>query len=648
MITILIELRERLQTACIAGCQILIEDQRFLSIVQKITGWKESSPVFAKLCELCEPLTTTSCEHMQEQVLDLLSFLDALLCTQAQSLEEVSTQPFTTKETKSYHQFKYSELKPIMQALETSGSGRYEVIDTAWKEQPAIFQDYRILPVLVRDLQDSYAELASLVQTIIQSIGDIALPYVKDQFNPSGGKEMVRRAQLIVDIGKEKESACYVNAFASATADIKKELVRGLSYCADQVEFLRSLAKTERGKVKEEVYYALGMQQDEQVTSFFLEKLKKQESVVPYLLHQKDQALVQELCATIKTMLSKIIQEQRVELSSKEATLLEDFAYILAYKEQQDVYDLVEWALAHHEQFSLLRRDKELFRIPKQGPAVPPLAYCTSGRVIKEHTKSFDQALLDTLLTTYVDQRSEEVKKVILSLYRSYPTLCKEVYAHTMMIDDAMHAFDVLQQDVLVEDPQSFYAELFAYIAYDSKRKQVVYLRNQATNPHEDHQAYIPLAGLDLRWIPILTQKQEKKGFLAKLSGKLHQVPEHPVVSSDFLQLINLDHPQLLEMLTEYFETYEISAYTLHFYHRCHKDMQEYLPRYYKKNQKDLSYYAISSMAHKLSRNRADRIETLKRCKKIQASSPGKHETYFQECIDAEIQRLTLEEDAHE
>ena len=106
---------------------------------------------------------------------------------------------------------KYSELHPLITALTTKGSGRYEVLSDAYEEKKEILKDFHILPLLIKGFNDSYNEIPYLIEEIlIKQVGEDAIFLCKEDFDPMGGKDMVNRLHVLKELAGEKENDfCY-------------------------------------------------------------------------------------------------------------------------------------------------------------------------------------------------------------------------------------------------------------------------------------------------------------------------------------------------------------------------------------------------------------------------------------------------------
>ena len=164
----LIELKERLVHITIAGTELIDEDFRLKNTFESFSVLAEKNPIFKKIYLSLKQLFDAEKSQKPVILLNILSLVDAVLYTQAQTNIDGEYKEIGTKENlQILNQFRYSEVKPVLEALTTTGSGRLNVIEDAVKLTPNIFKDYRVLNALINDLDDTYGEMATRVFSII-------------------------------------------------------------------------------------------------------------------------------------------------------------------------------------------------------------------------------------------------------------------------------------------------------------------------------------------------------------------------------------------------------------------------------------------------------------------------------------------------
>ena len=132
------ELRERLETAAIAGVNLIAEDFRLKRAVQQMEPLAKASPVFQKIAAMAEKVTQAECEDRAGVLLDTLGLVDAVLCTQATNQldgELVEPEPGGYAGD-IYRKISYGRMAAVLEAFRGTGGGRYAVIEEAHRSDP--------------------------------------------------------------------------------------------------------------------------------------------------------------------------------------------------------------------------------------------------------------------------------------------------------------------------------------------------------------------------------------------------------------------------------------------------------------------------------------------------------------------------------
>lgn len=275
-ITPIFELRNQLRAAAIAGANLISENFRLKKSVDAFEPIKAASPVFGKIYELSASLVSGDCEDTAGTLLDTITLVDSVVCTLASSavpgaVEELPITEFSATVTNA----PYSELSALIDALTSSGSGKYELVSNTRTDRPELFNDYRVKPALVKGLGASYSELAVLAAKILEDMGEGVVSLLKKDFDPKGKKEMVRRVNVIENVCGASENAFYLEQLENAEKDVRKALIYALRHDEANIDKLAELTKTEKGKVKTAALSALANFDCEKSAAFFDEYMKK-------------------------------------------------------------------------------------------------------------------------------------------------------------------------------------------------------------------------------------------------------------------------------------------------------------------------------------------------------------------------------------
>ncbi len=275
-ITPIYELRERLKVCTIAGTDLIMDDFRLRRAVEAMAPLTAASPVFAKIGKLAEAAQDASCTDRGTTVLEAISLIDAVLCTQGAVEVRGEMQPLQasaagTAETNA----PYSVLSVLLDALRNSGGGRYSYLIEAHEQNPEWFQDFRVKAALVDALGAGYSELAEQVAEWLKAETPAILPLLYKGFDPKGKKEMVRRVQVIEAVAGADANAFYREQVPKAQKEVKVELIYALRLHPENTPFLLELVKTEKGNARQAALFALACQEDDAAWEYLNQYAKK-------------------------------------------------------------------------------------------------------------------------------------------------------------------------------------------------------------------------------------------------------------------------------------------------------------------------------------------------------------------------------------
>lgn len=269
-LTSLYELRERLKTGTIAGTELVSGDFRLKRAIEAFEPFCKASPVFGKIGQLSKAVMAENCPDRAAALLDALTLVDAVLCTQGAvavqgEIEPVLVENWGTAVTNA----PYSVLANLLEALTSSGSGHYSVVMETHEQHPELFKDYRVKSALVKALGASYGELADQVARWLTEDGTEIVPLLKQGFDPKGKKEMARRVKVIDALAGAEENDFYLSQLESAEKEVKQALIYALRHSGDNAKTLLELVKTEKGSAKNTARYALAQLEDPEVWDYW-------------------------------------------------------------------------------------------------------------------------------------------------------------------------------------------------------------------------------------------------------------------------------------------------------------------------------------------------------------------------------------------
>ncbi|MFC2532553.1 MAG: HEAT repeat domain-containing protein [Capnocytophaga ochracea] len=259
----LYDLQQELNRLFIAGSKFAKNDprlQKYISILKKLG---EKAPVFNKLAQEVEALLQVESQQSAEKLLNVSTLLYSVLYTQGVTIQAEATKALQEPNVSIADvntTYSYLQLKPVLQALTHSNSGRLEVLKDAFER--GIFKDSRTFSYLSYALADKYTELADYVlQTIIPTCGQAMLPFLLSDFRLEDRTENVRRLRLLHQLKYTEMDSLIDKVFAEDLPNLQAEAISIIAEKKDtQTEdFIMSLTSDKNKLVREASYKALAI-----------------------------------------------------------------------------------------------------------------------------------------------------------------------------------------------------------------------------------------------------------------------------------------------------------------------------------------------------------------------------------------------------
>lgn len=335
------KLQERLHAAIIAGANLLQEDFRLKRAIEAIKPLAAASPVFAMLNKQAGLLISPDCSEPAGILLDTTSLTDAIICTlgtvevkeEIKELEldkDLNPESINLPDGALITTAPYSQVKNLIDALTTNGSGNFATIRDMLSVCPEVFKDYRVKPALVKSLGATYVEISELTSRYLTGYGKEIIPLLKKDFDPKGKKEMVRRVNIIEEIAGTDENSFYIQMLETATGDVRTALINALRHEPSNFDMLLNMAKSERGKNKQCVLNILAHKEDGQVYDLFKQLIKKSPAaVLEALLPATTSNASKVIANTCMEQLPKIIETIENHNDAETEKKLSPFCHIV-------------------------------------------------------------------------------------------------------------------------------------------------------------------------------------------------------------------------------------------------------------------------------------------------------------------------------
>ena len=354
----LYDLKERLEYVAIAGTGLLQEDFRLRRAVDALAPLAAANPVFAKISAASKALLAAPREERSARLADVLSLVNAVVYTQGVTDVPGQLEPLP-RGGAVYVPLSYGQLRPLLDALSGSGSGRTSLIETCWKEHPEYFSDFRVLPYVVGALGDHYAELAELISAILLQQGAAVIPLLKEGFDPAGKLEMARRVRLIAKLAGNAENDWLVSILPDTKKDVWEAVIQALSLSRDNAQLLLDLCRSERGKLKETALRSLAMMGEPSCVEFLQTEFKKKPDLVA-CLKGVGTTIAADLAADAMQKRLEIFLEENETYDQKELETLVRLTDAVCGKYSPRMAQLWRWIAQHMDQFAAIVPDKNV------------------------------------------------------------------------------------------------------------------------------------------------------------------------------------------------------------------------------------------------------------------------------------------------
>lgn len=255
----LYDLQQEINRLFIAGSKFAKGDPRLKKHIAVFSKLGEKAPVFKKIATDLEDLSNADTQASSEKLMNISTLLYSVLYTQGELTEpdqEIKEQVPGISIDEVNTEYSYLQLKPVMDALTTSNSGRLEVLKDAFERN--IFNDSRTYSYLDFALGDKYSELCYYIEhIIIPKIGKPIIPFLLQGFAYEDKTENARRLRLLNQLGYSDIREMIDTILGSSLPALRAEAVIILADNIENEELVIQLADDKNKLVREAAYNAL-------------------------------------------------------------------------------------------------------------------------------------------------------------------------------------------------------------------------------------------------------------------------------------------------------------------------------------------------------------------------------------------------------
>jgi hypothetical protein len=413
-IPVLTQVYDEVRRLSIAGSTLAPGDFRLKKLVPPLEQAGQKAPVFAKVAQAVTKLVDSNETSSSEALLDLSTLINAILYTQGETgragqLAAIETTDLGQQATQASARV----LKPLLEALSTTGSGRMEIIKDA--HERGTFRDLRLVKPALGALDDSYPEIGDFVaEEVLPLYGKAILPELRAKFDMKGRAGHVRRLTLMHQFDPEGSRETVKKALEEGSKEVKVAAIECLGGSTEDLSYLLEQAKAKAKDVREAALKALGKSDSGDAIAVLKESLASGDidlAVEPIRASTSPQ-LLQFVHEQVKSQLQSLLagKEKDKKAVGKHAGRLLSLLECVRGKEDKASDELLVWAFGQRDKLSAIKAEpggkdieQRLISLMADGPSKARSA------LIDSHASLDDEGLSHAFAAACRTRKSAEV-----------------------------------------------------------------------------------------------------------------------------------------------------------------------------------------------------------------------------------------------
>jgi hypothetical protein len=349
------ESAKEVRRLAIAGSPLAVGDFRLKKLIPPLEQAGAKVPVFAQVARAIGDVVNGKEADSAANLLNLSTLLNAILYTQGQTsaegeLRELEMFPSNSASTRTSARV----LKPLVQALTSTGGGRFETVKSAVERNA--FNDLRLIDPAIQALGDVYPELADLVaEKILPGFGPGIVPLLKSGFDLKGKKSDARRLQIMHQLDPAGTLPLCKTALEDGAVEVKVTAIACLGKHEDCLPLVLEQVNAKNKQLRAAALEALAEHDRPEVTTLFTELVKGNALDIlagPFRKLENKQVL--------KSLLDegKHVYGLMLKGDSEQIARYGDILDCLTYRNESEVEDFLLDCFANSEKLNKLKAAK--------------------------------------------------------------------------------------------------------------------------------------------------------------------------------------------------------------------------------------------------------------------------------------------------
>jgi hypothetical protein len=308
-IAVLNQVYGEMRRLAIAGSSTAVGDFRLQKLIPPLEQAGAEAPVFARVAASVKAVVESNEQTASAALLDLAALVNAILFTQGETgVPGPITDLETTEMSAGASQASARVLKPLLEALTTTGSGRVELIRTAFERGD--FNDLRLVKPALDALDDPYGEIAEFIaDKVLPLYGKAILPELRARFDVKGRAGQPRRFRLLHRLDPAGTRDLVTRALEEGSKEVKVAAIECLGGDDANLSFLIEQSGAKAQDVRQAAYKALACSNDESAVAVLSKAIsgKDLELAVPALAECRNAKVVGHIMKEAESGVAEVL-----------------------------------------------------------------------------------------------------------------------------------------------------------------------------------------------------------------------------------------------------------------------------------------------------------------------------------------------------
>jgi len=277
-IAVLTDVYTETRRLAVAGSVVAPGDFRLKKLIAPLQKSGEKAPVFTKVAEAVQRVVDSNEQTSAEAILNLGSLVCSILYTQGATgadgeLNPIESSTFALTFSNGRTFLTARVIKPLLKALSTSGSGRFDLIRAAHERN--YFTDLRLIRPALAAIDDGYREVGDYVaDSILPIYGKAILQELKGSLDLKGKQGHARRLRLIHRLEPQQSKELIKKALEEGSKEVKIAAIECLGDSPEELSFLLEQSKARSQDVRAAALLALSRWDTPDIHSLLVKTLQ--------------------------------------------------------------------------------------------------------------------------------------------------------------------------------------------------------------------------------------------------------------------------------------------------------------------------------------------------------------------------------------